>query len=78
MAELETGKAAPAALKAGLKGLVFSSAKEVAVGADKKAVEYDGARDLDGLTAFLKKNVKTAFTLPAGEDAGAEDDMHEL
>ena len=47
-------------------------------GADKKVVEYDGARDLDGLTAFLKKNVKTAFTLPAGEDAGAEDDMHEL
>ena len=47
----------------------------------KKVVEYDGARDLGGLTAFLKKNVKTPFTLAEGDDeeAGAsEDDMHEL
>ena len=41
-----------------------------------KVVEYDGARDLEGLTAFLKKNVKTPFTLPAGGDA--DEDLGEL
>jgi len=48
-------------------------------GEAKKVVEYDGARDLGGLTAFLKKNVKTPFTLADSDDdeAGA-DDMHEL
>jgi len=46
-------------------------------GEAKTVVEYDGARDLDGLTAFLKKNVKTPFTLPEGAGAG-EDDLHEL
>jgi protein disulfide-isomerase A1 len=41
-------------------------------GENKKVVEYDGSRDLDGLTAFLKKNAKTPVTLPGGSD---EDDM---
>ena len=44
-------------------------------GESKKVVEYDGARDLGGLTAFLKKNVKTPFTLEDADDeeAGADD-----
>jgi protein disulfide-isomerase A1 len=29
----------------------------------KKAQEYDGSRDLDGMLSFIKKNAKVPFTL---------------
>ena len=54
----------------GFPTLIFFPAGE-----NKVVVEYDGSRDLAGLTAFLKKNVKRSFKL---ENDGEEDDDMEL
>ena len=34
----------------------------------QEVVNYNGARDLDGLTDFLKENAKVAFTLDGEDD----------
>ena len=54
----------------GFPTLIFFPAGE-----NKVVVEYDGSRDLAGLTAFLKKNVKRSFKLESDDGEDGDDDM---
>ncbi len=50
----------------GFPTLIFFPAGE------KKAVSYDGGRDLDAFVDFIKENAKVPFTLGEEDDDDAE------
>lgn len=54
----------------GFPTILFFPATEA--GQAKKVVEYDGSRDIEGFTAFLKKNAVKPFTLAAASEDDEE------